>query len=201
MKDWSGDKNSIFKIIAASNHTKSERQNEDFYATDPIVIDKLLTVEKPSNFIFECACGKGHLSERLKEFGYSVHSSDLIDRGYSGATVEDFFSIKEIDQRYDILTNPPYKYAKEFVLHSLNLLADNRKCYMFLKTTFLEGKTRYKDLFSKYPPKVVYVFIERVLCAKNAEFEWIKASGGSAVSYSWFVFEKGYKGETVIKWI
>ena len=44
-KDWIGNKNSIFKTLGASNHTDKERENNDFYATDPIAIDKLLTVE------------------------------------------------------------------------------------------------------------------------------------------------------------
>lgn len=35
-KDWSGNQNSIFKTLGASNHTDKERQNEDYYATDPI---------------------------------------------------------------------------------------------------------------------------------------------------------------------
>ena len=201
MKDWNGNKNSIFKTLGASNHTDKERQSEDFYATDPIAIDKLLKVEKPSKWIYECACGQGHLSERLKENGYEVYSSDLVDRGYYGTNVEDFFSVKTLDDDYDILTNPPYKYAKEFVLHALDLLGNGRKCYMFLKTTFLEGKQRYKELFSKAPPRTIYVFSERVLCAKNAQFEQMKKSGGSAVSYSWFVWEKGYQGKTTIEWI
>ena len=201
MKDWSGNKNSIYKTLGASNHTDKERQSEDFYATDPIAIDKLLKVEKPSACIYECACGQGHLSERLKEYGYEVYSSDLVDRGYYGTDIKDFFSVKKLDDYYDILTNPPYKYAKEFVLHALDLLANGQKCYMFLKTTFLEGKARYKELFSKAPPKTIYVFSERVLCAKNAQFEQMKAGGGSAVSYSWFVWEKGYQGKTTIEWI
>jgi len=26
------------------------------------------------------------------------------------------------------------------------------------------------------------------------------ASGGGAIAYAWFVWEKGYKGDTVLKW-
>ncbi len=37
-----------------------------------------------------------------------------------------------------ILTNPPYKYALDFIKHSLDLLPANGLCVMFLKTTFLE---------------------------------------------------------------
>ena len=72
---------------------------------------------------------------------------------------------------------------------------------MFLKLTFLEGKARYKELFSKYPPKSVYVFPERVQCAKNADFDRMKECGGSAVAYAWFVWEKGYIGKAVVDWI
>jgi len=39
------------------------------------------------------------------------------------------------------------------------------------------------------------------LCAKNGEFEKMIAAGGSAVAYAWFVWEKDYKGDTVVKWI
>ena len=51
MKDWTGNKNSIWKTLGATNHTDKERQNEDYYATDPIAIDKLLTIETPAGKI------------------------------------------------------------------------------------------------------------------------------------------------------
>ena len=91
--------------------------------------------------------------------------------------------------------------AKEFALKGLELVPEGHKVFMFLKLTFLEGKTRYNELFSKYPPKKIYVFSQRVLCAKNGEFERMKAGGGSAVAYAWYVWEKGFAGDTVVKWI
>jgi hypothetical protein len=202
--DWDGNMNSIWKTIGASNHTDNEREADDYYATDPIAIDKLLTVEEPNLFIWECACGGGHLSERLSEKGYVVYSTDIKDRGYVKQNyVTDFLkgTTKPFATKFDILTNPPYKYAKEFVLKALELLRDGCKCYMFLKLTFLEGQARYRELFSQYPPKKVYVFSERVMCAKNAEFQKMKNGGGSAVAYGWYVWEKGYKGSTTIEWI
>ncbi len=44
MKDWSGNTNSVFKIISASNHTEEEREENDYYATSPIAIDKLYKI-------------------------------------------------------------------------------------------------------------------------------------------------------------
>lgn len=74
---------------------------------------------------------------------------------------------------------------------------DSVKVAMFLKLTFLESKARQK-LFEKYPPKTIYVFRNRVDCWKNG----IKPDKPSkAVCYAWFVWEKGFKGDPVIKWI
>ena len=194
-KDWSGNVNSVWKTLGASNHTENEREADDYYATDPIAIDKLLEVEKPHRFIWECACGGGHLSERLTERGY---------RGYAKQhLVLDFLKQEQrlFSFKHDILTNPPYKYATEFVLKALELLPEGCKCYMFLKLTFLEGKRRYIELFRDTPPRSVYVFSERVLCAKNAEFDRMREGGGSAVAYAWFVWQKGYTGTTEVRWI
>jgi hypothetical protein len=119
----------------------------------------------------------------LEELKYNVISTDLIDRGY-GLGDRNFFDFEkeQVGREVDILTNPPYKYAKEFVLHALDVLADGRKCYMFLKLTFLEGKARFKELFSKYPPKNIYVFSERIMCAKNGKFKEMEDGGGSMIN-------------------
>lgn len=204
MKDWNGNGNSIWKILGASNHTDKERQNEDYYATDPITIDKLVKAIKLPKFIWECACGERHLSNRLVELGYNTFSTDLIKRCEKMVQVdflETTIKNRPFIKKMAIVTNPPYKYAKEFVLKALELLYDGELCCMFLKLTFLEGKGRYKDLFSKYPPKKVLVFSERVLCAKNGDFEGMKQGGGSAVAYAWFVWEKGFNGKPTIEWI
>lgn len=74
-------------------------------------------------------------------------------------------------------------------------------CAMFVKTTFLEGKRRWKEIYSIMPPRYVFQFSERVLCAKNADFERMLRGGGSACAYCWIIFEKGYKGDTILRWI
>ena len=198
MSDWVGNANSIFKTLGASNHTDYERESNDYYATEPKAAELLLEVEDLHTAIWECACGEGHLAEVFKRHGYTVKATDLIDRGYGCGGV-DF--LKENIRFYgDIVTNPPYKYAREFVEHAIDTVADGYKVCMFLKLQFLEGKAR-RALFDTYPPKRIYVASGRLLCAKNGDFEKMKAGGGSAVAYAWFVWEKGYTGDTVVKWI
>ena len=144
------------------------------------------------------------MSKVLAEKGYIVKSSDIIDRVLEGTAIIDFLKVTKEDilndiQR-DIITNPPYKIAREFVEHALEISMKNTKIAMFLKLTFLEGKAR-KKLFEKYPPKVVYVSSSRLQCAKNGDFQKYGKGVGTAVAYAWFVWRKGYKGDTVVKWI
>lgn len=136
--------------------------------------------------------------QALRDKGYKVLASDIVDRGCNGSYISDFFGCEHAT--CDIITNPPYSKAKEFVEHALDIVSDGRKVAMFLKLTFLESKKR-RALFEKYPPKRIWVFSERVQCAKNGDFETYKKGVGTAVAYAWYIWEKGYKGQSTVGWI
>jgi len=192
------NKVAVYSTLGARNYAKNVRQKDDFYATPPIAITKLLEKEKFHNNIWECACGEGHISRILKFYGYKVRSTDLFYRGYGKGGI-DFMNVSKEDLWYykksDIITNPPYKYALKFVEKALSLVDDGYKVAMLLRIQFLESKSR-KKLFEENPPKVVYVFSERIGCWQDG-----KPTHGSAICFCWFVWEKGYKGDPIIKWI
>ena len=198
MKDWTGTGASIYKQLGASNHTEDEREENDYYATEPSAIDDLIKVEHLYSDIWECAVGEGHLANRLLELGYNVYGTDIIDRGWSGTKIVDFLKYEPTKLlNIDIVTNPPYKYCSEFILKALESINSGRKVCMFLKLTTLEGQKRYEEIYSKYPPKAVYVYSKRKQCAKNGQF-----TGSSAVCYAWFVWEKdNYDSGTKLYWI
>ena len=201
MKDWTGNKKSTFVTLGASNHSDHDRETDDYYATDPKALEVFLDkIEedgiKLHNNIWECACGEGHLSKALESRGYKVWSTDLVDRGY-GSGNTDF--LKSIPDSWcgDVLTNPPYKYAKEFVEKALEVTRIGAYIVMFLKIQFLEGQGR-RELFKKYPPKYVYVNSARQTCYINGD---MSRKMSSASCYCWFVWEKGFNGEPIIRWI
>lgn len=191
--DWVGNENSVYKTLGASSHTNKHRPEHDYYATPPVAVKLLLNLEKFSPRILECACGEGHISRVLSDAGYTVLSTDLIDRGFGKSGI-DFLSEKVTKWDGDIITNPPYNFAQEFVEKALSIVPTGNKVAMFLKLQFLEGKKR-KRLFKYNPPFCVYVSSSRLLCGKNGKF-----SGSSAVAYCWFVWVKGSKTAPIIKW-
>lgn len=196
-KDWTGNKKSTFVTLGASNHTDHSRAWLDFYATSPTAITRLLEKHQiPRMPIWEIMAGEGNLEKPLEAAGYSVITSDIVERREKLDYVEDFFTTTELRAPI-ILTNPAYSIAMETVLHSVELGAEY--IYMFLKTTFLEGQKRYEQLFSLYPPKEIWVFSGREQCAiNNDEREFQKSS---AASYSWFIWEKGFRGNPTVHWI
>lgn len=189
--------NKVFKPLGASNHSNGEREINDYYATDPKALEMLLDLEKFNTKVWECACGEHHLVNVLENRGYEVKASDILDRLGDGRTeIIDFLQYND-KFNGDIITNPPYKHAKEFVEKALEIIPEGNKIAMLLKLTFLETKSRRK-IFNNHPPKIIYVPSGRVNCAKNGDF--ITYSSNSSICYAWFIWEKGFKGEPVVRW-
>ena len=194
--DWTGNQRSIYVTLGASNHVAEDRAEYDYYATDPRAVELLLRLEAFSHNIWEPASGGGHIAAVLRDHGHNVRCSDIVDR--TGDTeIVDFL---EYDGTFngDIITNPPYKYAKEFCEKALEVIPVGNKIAMFLKLQFLEGKAR-KNLFINNPPKIVYVSSSRLKCVKNGDFA-SQGDTSSAVAYAWYIWEKGYTGNTIITW-
>ena len=204
MKDWTGNKKSVFSTIGAAGHSKENREEHDFYATDPKAIDRLLTKVILPKHVWEPACGMGHLSNRLRALGYDVYASDIVDRG-ANDTTGDFFEITpptEFGNDFCILTNPPFRYAVDFVNRAFNLLPEGCLLCLFLKTTWLESRHRWEKIFKEQRPQMVLQLIDRILCAKNGEFERSrKELGAGAQAYAWYIWEKGKYDSTMIDWI
>lgn len=189
--------NSVVKTGGFTSHGLDDRQEDDYYATKPRAVKFLLEMEDfPEKKAWECACGEGHLSKAMIEEGFNVYSSDLVNRGYGETPIDYLQTPNKGKIKWNIITNPPYKLAKEFILKSLSMIEDGYKVAMFLPIRYLEGKAR-KKLFEEYPPKIIYVSSSRIKCAINGDFDKMT---GSAVCYAWFVWEKGYIGNTILKW-
>lgn len=173
------------------------REENDYYATHPKAMHDLLKYESFNKNIWEPACGEGNLSEVLKEYGYNVFSTDLINRSDYPDQVLDFLE-SSISFDGDIITNPPFKYTNEFILKALESIPAGNKVAMFLKLNYLSGKRRYREIYSQQPPYRVYVFSGRTACSKNNTPEGFK---GGAMDYAWFIWEKGKQGPTDLRWI
>ena len=197
MNDWTWNTQSVMATLNASCHSEWDRGEMDYYATPPSATKKLLENETFSKFILEPACGEGHISEVLKQNWHEVLSSDIVDRWY-GDTLDYLNDMNFFESwHWDIITNPPFSKSQEFVEKSMDIIRDGQKVAMLLRIQFLEWVKR-NAMFKEYPPKIIYVFSRNIRCAKNGDF---KNATGNASTYCWFVWEKWFAGDPIIKWI
>lgn len=193
----------VMKVLGASNHSKEEREENDYYATPAVAVEELLKIEKFNNdILLEPAIGGGHIA-KLFENKKQIIGYDIIDRGYPNTIIKDFCKVKkeELPEHYDIITNPPYgrKTLLPFVTHCLDISPKDTKIAMLLKLQFLESEKRYLNIFRVYPPNRVHIFVKRISCYKNGDFS---IKDDSAICYCWYVWDKNESAKTTtVDWI
>lgn len=204
----------IFVTMGASNHSKNERQAEEFYATDPRFINHLIEKEPwlkdKSLKILEPSAGDGTLVDRFFELtGNRMDAYDLISRRQD--IIEQNYFEKDFSNIYDvILTNPPYLKdspkatagLSEFILKALNEVKVGGTVIMFLKTLHLESKVRYEKIFKNYPPSKLYIYSSRISCYKNNDTSMPQG----AISYTIFMWcnkkeDGSFDKDTKVDWI
>lgn len=173
---------------------RTERSPLDYYPTPSIAVEALLNHVQFEGDVWEPACGEGHISKLFEERGYTVRSSDLgtADHIYGEKGVN-FLTTNE--QHQNIVTNPPYTSAESFLKHALKL-ADH-KVAMLLRLAFIEGQKR-KSLFTVNPPAQILVMSKRLPWWNPETNKWHSTSGQFA--HAWFVWDKKYKGPTIMNW-
>ena len=178
---------------------EQQRQIDDFYPTHPSITQMLLDREELDGNIWESACGRGDMSEVLIDNGYDVLSTDLIDRGYGEGGIDflDDDQIGRFGSVDNIITNPPFTFALDFVLQAKKIA--RKKICILNSTMFLDGIKRYEMWMDEdFPLKTMYQFSGRVAFRKN---EIVDQSQCGLVPWAWFVFERGYTGKPTIDWI
>ena len=180
--------NGSFKPTVKRN---ADIDGPDFFPTPAWATYALIDNEKFEGNIWECACGDGAMSKVLEKTNQNVFSSDLYNRGY-GEYGHDFTSS---DRAFDnIITNPPYNSAEEFV--KIGTRNSRNKFALLLRLAFLEGSNREKTIFSKIPPSRVWVFSERITFYPKG----VKKAGSGTTAYAWFVWDKNHLGSTELRW-
>ena len=169
------------------------RPVDDFYPTPDTAVAALLGKEVFYQPIWEPACGTGNISIVLESQGCKVVSTDLIDRGY-GTPGVDFLKTGRL-LAPNIVTNPPFNLAKQFVHHAVVDLQADKVC-LLLKLSFLEGVGR-RNLFESHPPANIYVFSKRLQLTRNG----MDYRNRGMIAFAWFVWVKGYQGSPMVGWI
>lgn len=187
--------------MATANTKRNESKDySDLYNTPVPALDALcekVDFDKTLMY-FEPCNGIGAISSYFKEkLGIDMITNELND--YAEADYkEDFLNpcnlAKECWDFDCIVSNPPYKKAKEFVIEGFKYAT---RQYQLLRINFLEGQVRKKELFDLKQLRRVFIFSYRISCSKGTTEE----KQPNAVAYAWFEFDRDYEGNPEIEWL
>lgn len=186
----------------AGSGAKRGREVNDYYATNPetveIFLRELHKEIRLEGKILECACGCGNIAKVLEKYYEEVEGIDLVYRGYGKGGID--FLLYEPEEEYGtIITNPPFSKAKEFIEKGLKL--SNKYVIMLCKIQLLEGVSR-REFLKESPLKYVYVHSTRqATWLGGREVDEKGKKWSTTMCLAWYVWEKGYRGEPVIRWL
>jgi hypothetical protein len=133
--------------------------------------------------VWEPAANRGFMVRPLEEYFGHVFATDKFN--YDDRwPVLDFLSVSphEVPPVDFVITNPPFNLAQEFIEKALSVA--HIGVAMLVRTSFLEGKKRYENLFSQVPPTAICQFAERVPMVKGR----MDKAATTATSYCWIVW-------------
>ena len=176
----------------------------DFYETPKWATEKAIErmlidgVINKYDEIYEPCCGAGAISDLLEVYGFEnlkksdIQTADYI-KGNKGIDVYDLD-----DEITDVVfTNPPYNLmTKENMLKEFLRIA-KRKVILILNIYYLSSKDR-KEMLERSHLNYVYIHSDRVTMYPYGQP--VPKNGGTKM-FAWFVWDKKYDGEPIIRWL
>lgn len=159
----------------------------DLYRTPTWATEALFEREVFKGNVLEPACGLKDMSKVIGRYNKCVSKDIMYGDNF----------LHENDKYDNVITNPPYKYAKEFVLKAKEVA--NERIALLCKLVFLESISRYKMFKDKsFPLEKVYIFCSRVNFLSEKDPRGEKSS---TMAMAWFVWNRQYRGKPYLEWI
>lgn len=180
---------------------RETRYKRDLYPTPSEALDFLKVSGELNDMkgerIWEPASGYGHISRFLEKEGFKVDSSDIgMEEEIYGRKGVDFLT-HPVHQHVDnIVTNPPYREAQEFLEKAISIA--RHKVIMLMRVGFLTSMSRY-ELFSVHPPSKVIIISSRLPHWNNESKTW-KRDG--SFNHAFICYDQhSMTKETKLEWV
>jgi hypothetical protein len=174
--------------------TDYARVDSDWYVEPAWCVDKLIANVGFVGTIHDPCCGGGNIIKRFNIHGFNATATDIVSRGFGD--IKDFFEDETI--RDNMVFNPPYKIAEQFILRALDRTKVNGVVAAIVNIKFLASQGRRDRLFKPHPPLEVLICSQRPSMPPGGGV--VEAKGGTA-DYCWVVWRPGRQGPSIIRWL
>lgn len=171
-----------------------ERDTLDFYVEPEECSIALFAEHKFQGPIWDPACGLGRITDAARLAGYKTISTDIKKRSPKCDDTLDFLSNKAQFIFTDIVSNPPFSLAEEFVKKSLSVVPRHGQVAMILPIVWIAGFSRKRNWLPASPLKKVLPISPRPSMPPGAVILAGERAGNGTKDYAWFVWQRGYSG-------
>jgi hypothetical protein len=169
------------------------RSDADFYVEPAWVPERLFAVEPFIGEVIDPCCGLGTIVKAARRAHHCSEGWDICDRGFSGTKVRDFLTSSE--QICNFVSNPPFGIAREFVLHALALARHK------VAIVFPTARLNAARWLEQTPLARIWLLTPRPSMPPGEAILRGEKPGGGKVDFCWLVFEVGYCGATMVRWL
>lgn len=170
----------------------------DFYASPYACLPPLWCAEgrKLPQRLLEPACGNGALVLPLRNRGFSVRATDIVDRGCPDASLCDFLTVTRCDED-GIITNPPFDGSaggvEEFTERATRL---TQYTAIFARFAWYESAGRHNWWRHVGLSRIIKI-ADRLPMMYREGYEGPKLSNAGQC-FAWFIFEPSRKPKAFV---
>jgi hypothetical protein len=172
-----------------------EPASNGFYV-EPIAVPRaLFAVEEfdRGQVLLDPCAGLGTIVSAAREAGYQAEAADIVDRGFPGTRVQDFFRRRRAPA--SVVCNPDFPIAREIVEHALKIGA-RKVAILFPIARICAVKASW--IYTTPLRRMFAIGPRPSMPPGNILLAGEKPHGGR-VDFAWLVFEAGYAGPAEIR--
>lgn len=178
-----------------------DRDPHDWYVEPPECSAALFICEDFVGTVWDPACGLGRIISSAQTAGYKAFGSDIVQRSDHCIKEVDFLRQDTACEGDNIVSNPPFGIAEDFVRKAIDLVPRGGKVAMLLPLVWLSGFSTKRDWLPTSPLYKFYPISPRPSMPPGRVIEEGIKPGNGTKDFAWFVWMKGYNGEPTVQFM
>jgi hypothetical protein len=175
-----------------------DRDKHDWYVEPFECSAALFAIETFRGTIWDPACGMGRIVLEAQKAGLNAIGTDIVRRSDVCEHQCDFLRKRPDIKFSNIVSNPPFGKAEEFVQKSLSLVKPGGKVAMLLPLVWMAGFSTKRHWLPISPLRRVFPISPRPSMPPGAVIVAGERAGNGTKDFAWFLWENGYSGKPEI---
>lgn len=179
-----------------------ERDEFDWYVEPRECSLALFRHENFFGKVWDPACGSGRIIEIAKYCGIEAVGSDIVTRSeYCEREIDFLGGVASYPDFLNIVMNPPFKHAEEFVRKAIDIAPASGKIAAILPIVWLAGFSSKRNWLPLSPLRKVFPISPRPSMPPGAVIRAGERPGNGTKDFCWLVWEKGYSGKAEVEFL